>query len=128
MDVTQLPFNRFIGLKRSDKTEFLLVLEDRSEYRNHLNTVHASALFSLAEASSGHFLLNEFSGLTGIFPVVRKVETKYKKPATGVIFSKAQFFETEKNEVVETLSKRGRVLLKVEVSGSSSFQVDLRIC
>jgi len=92
-----LPFNHFIGLKMSDKTEFLLMLEDRSEYRNHLNTVHASALFSLAEASSGHFLLNEFSDLTGIVPVVRRVETKYKRPATGAVFSKAQFFETEKN-------------------------------
>ena len=116
MNVTQLPFNNFIGLKMSNKAGFLLMLEDRSEYRNHLNTVHASALFSLAEASSGHFLLNEFSELTDIVPVVRKVETKYKKPATGVVFSKAKFLETEKNEVFETLRERGRALLKVEVS------------
>jgi acyl-coenzyme A thioesterase PaaI-like protein len=92
------------------------MLEDRFEYRNHLNTVHASALFSLAEASSGQFLLNEFSELTDIVPVVRKVETKYKKPATGVVFSKAKFLETEKTEILEALSKRGRALLKVEVS------------
>ncbi len=116
MDVTKLPFNSFIGLKISDKTEFLLMLEKRSEYRNHLDTVHASALFALAEASSGHFLLNEFSELTNIVPVVRKVETKYKKPAMGSVFSKAKFQDIEKNEVLSMLNQRGRALLKVEVS------------
>jgi len=116
MDVTKLPFNNFIGLKASDREGFLLMLENRSEYRNHLDTVHASALFSLAEASSGHFLLTEFSGLTGIAPVVRKVETKYRKPATSKVFSKAKFQEIEKNEALEMLNQKGRTTLKVEVS------------
>jgi len=77
------------------------MLDNRPEYRNHLNTVHASALFALAEASSGYFLLNEFSELTDIIPVVRKVETKYKKPATCIVFSKAKFQEIGKNEIFE---------------------------
>jgi len=116
MDVTLLPFNNFIGLKISNKSGYLLMLDNRTEYRNHLDTVHASAQFALAEATSGHFLLNEFSELTDIVPVVRKVETKYKKPATGIVFSKAKFLETERNEVLETVSQRGKTLLKVEVS------------
>ncbi|MDR0476706.1 MAG: DUF4442 domain-containing protein [Desulfobulbaceae bacterium] len=116
MDVTKLPFNHFIGLKIANKSGCLLMLDNRPEYRNHLNTVHASAQFALAEATSGHFLVNEFSELTDIVPVVRKVESKYKKPAIGCIFSKAKFLETEKNEVLETLTQRGRAILKVEVS------------
>jgi acyl-coenzyme A thioesterase PaaI-like protein len=116
MDVTQLPFNNFIGLKISNKSEFLLMMEHRPEYRNHLNTVHASALFALAEASSGLFLLNEFSQLTGAVPVVRKAETRYRKPATGSVFSKAEFQEIGKNEVLTMLSQRGRAPLKVKVS------------
>jgi len=116
MDVTKLPFNHFIGLKLSDRKEYLLMLDKRSEYRNHLDTVHASAQFALAEATSGYFLLNEFSELTEIVPVVRKVEIKYKKPATGCVFSKAKFQETEKNEIFEALNQRGRALIKVEVS------------
>jgi len=116
MDVLQLPFNNFIGLKKSNKSKFLLMLEDRPEYRNHLNTVHASALFALAEASSGLFLLGEFSELTDIVPVVRKVESKYRKPATGSVFSKAKFQELEKNEILNMLNQKGRVLLAVEVS------------
>jgi acyl-coenzyme A thioesterase PaaI-like protein len=116
MDVTQLPFNQFIGLKASVKSGYLLMLDNRPEYRNHLDTVHASAQFALAEATSGYFLLNEFSELTGIAPVVRKVETKYKKPATGVVFSKAQFQETDKEEVLKALNEKGRTTLKVEVT------------
>jgi len=116
MDVTKIPFNQFIGLQKSAKSGYLLMLDNRSEYRNHLDTVHASALFALAEASSGYFLLNEFSELTDIVPVVRKVETKYRKPATGAVFSKAHFQETEKEEVLNTLIQKGRTTLKVEVS------------
>ena len=116
IDVTKLPFNHFIGLKVSNKSDYLLMLDNRTEYRNHLDTVHASAMFSLAEATSGHFLLNEFSELTDIVPVVRKVEIKYKKPTVGSVFSKAKFFETEKNEVLEALTHKGRVILKVEIS------------
>jgi len=116
MDVTKLPFNHFIGLKMSDKNGYLLMLENRPEYRNHLDTVHASALFALAEASSGYFLLNEFSELENVVPVVRKVETKYKKPATGSVFSKAKFQEIAKAEVVDMLNQKGRASLKVEVS------------
>jgi len=125
MDVLQLPFNNFIGLKKSNKSEFLLMLEYRPEYRNHLNTVHASALFALAEASSGLFLLSEFSELTDIVPVVRKVETKYRKPATGSVFSKAKFQELGKNEILNMLNQKGRVLLTVEVSLFDEASVQL---
>jgi acyl-coenzyme A thioesterase PaaI-like protein len=116
MDVTKIPFNQFIGLKNSMKSGYLLMLENSPEYRNHLDTVHASTLFALAEASSGYFLLNEFSEQTEIIPVVRKVETKYRKPASSAIFSKAKLLETEKDEILNTLNQRGRTTLKVEVS------------
>jgi acyl-coenzyme A thioesterase PaaI-like protein len=106
MDVTKLPFNRFIGIKISERSEYLLMLDNRPEYRNHLDTVHASAQFALAEATGGFFLLNELSELTGVIPVVRRVETKYKKPAAGAVFSKAKFSETGKGEILETMNQK----------------------
>jgi acyl-coenzyme A thioesterase PaaI-like protein len=116
MDVTKLPFNEFVGLRLSDNVDYLLMLDNKSEYRNHLDTMHASAQFALAEATSGHFLLSEFSELTNVIPVVRKVEVKYKKPVTGEVFSKAKFQGIGKSEAIETLNQKGRVLLNVEVS------------
>ena len=116
MDITKLPFNEFIGLKISDKDDYLLMLENKPEYSNHLDTVHASAQFALAEATSGYFLLKEFSELTDIIPVVRKVDIKYRKPVADAVFSKAKFQDTGKNEILELLNQKGKALLKVEVS------------
>ncbi|MDR3286929.1 MAG: DUF4442 domain-containing protein [Prevotellaceae bacterium] len=116
MDVTKLAFNEFVGLKFSDNSDYLLMLENKPEYSNHLNTVHASAQFALAEATSGHFLFREFSELNDVIPVVRKVELKYRKQATGKIFSTARFIDTSKTEIIKSLNEKGRVLLSVEVS------------
>ena len=47
MDVTELPFNRLIGLEAApSQSGFLVSLPDRSQYTNHLGTVHASALLA----------------------------------------------------------------------------------
>lgn len=116
MNVLDLPFNKYIGLKNVSDGDYLLMLESDGKYLNHLNTVHASAQFALAEATSGFFLLREFEGLTDILPVVRKVETKYKKPANGNVFSKAGFVNTDKATVINELNSKQRALITVRVS------------
>jgi hypothetical protein len=50
--VTDLPFNRVVGLRASGRPELgALELEDSPRYHNHLETVHASAQFALAAAA-----------------------------------------------------------------------------
>lgn len=116
MNVLDLPFNQYIELEKSSDAEYLLMLEEDHKYLNHLNTVHASAQFALAEATSGYFLLNEFQGLTNVLPVVRKVETKYRKPALGKIWSKADFVNTDKAKILEELNVKKRALVTIKVS------------
>ena len=115
MNILSIPFNKFIGLELSSDPAYLLTLPAKMEYENHIQTVHASALFALAEASSGLFLLNEFAGLEDVVPVVRNVDVKYKKPAQGSIFSTASL-ATDKTEVLESLQRKRRVLVPVQVS------------
>ena len=115
MNVFELPFNKYIGLEESSDLDYLLMLPEKEEYLNHLATVHASALFALAEATSGFFLLNEFQGIENILPVVRRVETKYKKPALGIVLSKAGFVNTDKEKILEELDINQRVLIIVRV-------------
>ena len=115
MDILSIPFNKLIGLEQSSDPAYLLSLPAKMEYENHIQTVHASALFALAEASSGLFLLNEFAGLENVIPVVRNVEIKYKKPARGTILSTASL-ATDKTEVLESLQRKRRVLVPVQVS------------
>ena len=115
MNVFELPFNKYIGLEKATDSEYLLMLQDKKEYQNHLETVHASAQFALAEATSGYFLLNQFQGLTNILPVVRKVEIRYKRPAQGTLFSKATFVDTKEENILAELQTRKRALITVRV-------------
>jgi hypothetical protein len=116
MKITDLPFNKLIGMNVSTDSDYLLSLGDKSDYTNHLGTVHASALFSLAEATSGHFLLINFPKFdSGLIPVVRHVEIKYKKPANGQINSTAQLIDNTFDDIEEQLLTRKRALVKLKV-------------
>jgi len=117
MDVLEIPFNKFLGLQRAyAKNDSILKLEPKKEYLNHLGTIHASALFALAEASSGEFLLNQFKDYKlDVIPVVRKVEIKYSKPASGTVFSKACITDSKINEIINELRIKKRVIIKVRV-------------
>ena len=115
MDILDIPFNRWIGLEMSDDPDYLMMLPARREYENHVQTVHASVLFALAEASSGLCLLREFSDLTNAVSVVRHVEVKYKKPGRGMIRSKA-LLNIDQPAVRETLKTKHRALIPVQVT------------
>jgi hypothetical protein len=116
MNITELPFNKLIGINLSADNEYLLCLEDKIQYTNHLKTVHASALFSLAEATSGHFLLVNFPEYENeLIPVVRHVEIKYKKPANGQINSTATLIDNSVENIKEQLNTRKRASVKIKV-------------
>jgi acyl-coenzyme A thioesterase PaaI-like protein len=118
MDVTELPFNRLVGIKKSDLPEpGILELDDLPQYKNHLNTVHASAQFALAEACGGEFLSRRFGELAGEYvPVLRRAEIKYKKPASGKMYAKARAAEEEIQNFLAELKAKRRALITVEVS------------
>lgn len=116
MDITEIPFHKFLGLQKSDDDRYILKLEEKDEYLNHLGTVHASVLFALAESTSGEFLLRKFKDYDlDVVPVVRKADIKYRKPGKGQIHSKANFVDTDVLSIHEELQQKGRVLLKIEV-------------
>lgn len=56
MKVTELPYNKFIGIKKARDSGYLLKLDESPDYLNHLGNVHAGAQLSLAEAASGEYL------------------------------------------------------------------------
>lgn len=116
MNITEIPFNKLIEISASESDTFLLQLKNDTKYTNHLGTVHAAAQFALAEAAGGEFLVREFPDLvTTIVPVVRGVEAKFKKPATGQLSAKALFVETDANTIREILLLKKRVSLKLQV-------------
>lgn len=116
MDVSRLPFNQLIGLKLAEEgSPFQTELASGRQYTNHLGTVHASAQLALAEAASGAFLAQQFKEYTGLIPVVRRLEAKFRKPATGQISARcavdAEALENWKQEI----NNRTKVMVSVPV-------------
>jgi acyl-coenzyme A thioesterase PaaI-like protein len=112
--VLELPFNRFIGLQAAQEP-CLFALPACDHYMNHLGTVHAGALLALAEASSGEWLLRRLAGMDGIIPVVRRMESKFRKPANGEIKSSVTTPEDQIEALKSDLAAKGRALIEVAV-------------
>lgn len=116
MDVTQLPFNHLIGLELAPSDSgFLVSLPDGPQYTNHLGTVHASALLAVVEAGSGAFLLRHLGEAEGFVPVVRRLECKFRKPASGRVSARADVPAAEITRWSAELASRGRVSVTVPV-------------
>ena len=94
----------------------MLELDHRKNLSNHIDTMHAGALYALAEAASGEFLLRQFHSLEpDIIPVVRRVEIKYTKPAESRVYACAEFKDSSAGEITRVLRERKRALLGVKV-------------
>ena len=117
MEIDSVPFNHFLGVKKSKNTELSLVELGASEsLLNHIGSVHASAQFALAEACSGEFLIRRFAGREAQFvPVVRRVEGKFKKPANGAIFARAAVPDDELTKFQTDLETKGRAMVPISV-------------
>jgi hypothetical protein len=111
---TELPFNSFLGIQLASEPS-LLRLPSGEQYLNHLGTVHASAQLALAAASSGEFLLRHFGSAEGIVPVVRRLEAKFRKPASGSITSSASATPESLAQFDSELSSKGRGLIAISV-------------
>ena len=116
MQVTDIPFNRHLGMHPSANGE-ALSLSYRPEVTNHLKTVHAGALFSLAEACSGQFLLSTFPGREEEhLAVLRKSEVRYRNQTQHGVTAVAAAGEEELAAFIDRLDKRGRALITVAVT------------
>lgn len=113
--VTELPFNRFLGLESSPDPAQLLRLPSGPQYLNHLGTVHASAQLALAEATSGEFLLRAFGPDSGVIPVVRRLESKFRKPAHGSITSTVTTPPEALDQLRADLASKPRATISITV-------------
>jgi len=113
MNVADIPFNGFLGLQKGESG---LTLPDDPKYLNHLGTVHASAQFALAEASSGEWLVSNFGdAVKDNLAVVRHVDLKYRRPSAGQLSARAEVPAEEADVFRETLERRGRASLAIAV-------------
>jgi len=115
VDVTQLPFNRLIGLEHASGDRLLVALPAGPHYGNHVGTVHASVPLALAESGSGKFLLRTLGPGIGFLRVVRRLEAKFRRPAVDWVAARAAVQDGEAGRWATELSNRGRVSATVPV-------------
>lgn len=114
MNVLEIPFVQKVGLIRNNNGYLTLPMNKSNE--NHIQTIHASAQFTLAETLSGEALQKMFPHLSGhVVPILRESEIKFKKPAIGEIYGLAHIDDAMKEKFEEQLAKKGRALISVDV-------------
>jgi len=117
MNITEIPFNHFLGIKKTEGDgPYLLELDDLPAYRNHMNTVHAAAQLALAEASSAEYLLRTFKNVDAdVRVVVRRVQAKFKNLVKGKILSKAFTPPDEIERFSQVFASKGMAIIGVRV-------------
>lgn len=116
MKIEEVPFNGYLGIRVSAREGYILELANNDNLLNHLGTLHAGALFSLAEATSGEFLLRAFhNSELDIIPLVRKADIKYSRPAEPAVYSTADFVDDSAEKIYAGLIEKGKVIIQVKV-------------
>ena len=110
MKATDLAYNQALGLRDAPAgAEHLLELPFTPLLHNHLGTMHAAAQFSLAEAASAECLQRRFGAAAGqVFAVVRGVEVKYRRPATGDLLAYGRPDDATNENLLGELAGHGR--------------------
>ncbi|BBA32482.1 uncharacterized protein sS8_0517 [Methylocaldum marinum] len=114
MDVMKIPFVAKVGIVRTEQG--VLKLPFSASTKNHLDGIHASAQFTLAETSSGEALRLLFPELVGkVVPVLRESQIKFKKPATTAISAFPTVSEDAVSKFREQFEKKRRSSISVAV-------------
>ena len=119
MSITSIPFVKHIGITQSNETT--LSLTNHKTVHNHIGTMHAAALYALAETQSGLFLQNTFrSQSDNVLPLLRHSSIKYKHPAESTVYAKA-YADTDTLEKFEKqFAHKGRATITVQVELSDA--------
>ena len=118
MRATDIEFVKLVGIKQSENDVSLAYKKD---ILNHIESIHASAQFTLAETQSGLHLQEIFPELVGkVIPMLRESKIKYKKPALKNIVAFASCSDKNIMKFTEQFSKKGRSTLSVSVDVKDS--------
>ena len=109
---------------RLDDIEFLnlikinddISLDFKKELKNHINSMHAGALFTLGETKSAVYLQEMFKDKENeVIAILRESKVKYKKMAISKITSHAFISDINKEKFLKNYKKRDKALIDVEI-------------
>jgi acyl-coenzyme A thioesterase PaaI-like protein len=121
MRVSELPFNKHIGIQ-DDNGVVTIAVKDL--HMNHLGTVHATAIYGVAEAGSGQFIIDKFGEeFPDALAVTRAGIVKYKSAAMEDISAEVTNSEPDPRQASDRLRKKGAAKIAVEVSVHSNNEI-----
>ena len=113
MKAKEIPFVKLVGIEQEGNN---LSLNFNDKILNHIETIHASAQFTLAETQSGIFLQELFPDLQNqVIPVLRDSQIKFKKPALEKIIAYANTSDGIIVKFKEQFQRKGRATIQVDV-------------
>ena len=116
MNLHDIPFARLLALEPGEQDDAILALPDAPQYLNHLGTVAAAAQFSLAEFTSGQWLLNTYPEWADrVVPMLRRSEVRFRKPAQGRLRASVPISPAARPDLAHELETRRRALISVPV-------------
>jgi len=113
-----VPFTAHVGVALETITagEATATLGQTRETSNHIATMHAGALFTLAEAASGAAMAGLFlERLAGVRPVAASATIDFVRPAKGAVTAHAAV-DAEREGLLAALDGEGKVRFPVKVA------------
>jgi acyl-coenzyme A thioesterase PaaI-like protein len=94
--------------------------------QNHLASMYAGALFTLAEIPGGALFITSFD-VTRFYPVVKEMQLRFRRPATGDIWVEARLAADEIERLQNEAQTNGKAeyLLELELTNASGEVVAL---
>jgi acyl-coenzyme A thioesterase PaaI-like protein len=114
-----VPFANYAGVELLElsATTGVARLVQRPDVSNHIGSVHAGALFTLAEAASGAAMAGVFAQhLMAIRPVVSQAKIAYLKVAKGVLLATASLARPPAD-----------VLAEFDDAGQTAFEIAVEV-
>ena len=111
-----VPFSGFLGIEYGEvgPGHAVLRLADDPAKHNHIGTLHAGALYSLAESASGVAMIAAVADrLAGVTPLAARAEITYRKVARGDVTATARIDDVP--GVLAALDADGRVRFPIVV-------------
>ncbi len=122
MRAVEIPFVSHVGIE--ERTGDTLQLSPAEETGNHVGTIHAAALFALAETQSGVYLQSLFPeyGVDEVLPLLRGSNLKYCAPATSTVYAVATTSIEEQEKFLSQFERKGRAGITVTVTLKDSTE------
>lgn len=82
--------------------------------QNHIGTMYAGALFTLAEIPGGALFMSSFD-VQSLFPIVKEMNLRFRRPATGDILVEARLSAEQIAEISAQAAAQGKADYRLDL-------------